>query len=81
MNAIETGRIKYSSKKGHTTLAVKLEKVGENEKEHNINSLRHSEYTIYTDGSKKEEGTGGGFVIYHYKKLFFFFFFGAPIWG
>ena len=30
--------------------------------------LRHSEYTIYTDGSKKEEGTGGGFVIYHYKK-------------
>ena len=30
--------------------------------------LRHSEYTIYTDGSKKEEGTGGGFVLYHYKK-------------
>ena len=22
--------------------------------------LRHSEYTIYTDGSKKQEGTGGG---------------------
>ena len=30
--------------------------------------LRHSEYTIYTDGSKKEEGTGGGFVIYNYNK-------------
>ena len=30
--------------------------------------LRHSEYTIYTDGSKKDEGTGGGFVIYHYNK-------------
>ena len=30
--------------------------------------LRHSEYTMYTDGSKKQEGTGGGFVIYHYNK-------------
>ena len=30
--------------------------------------LRHSEYTIYTDGSKKE-GTRGGIVIYHYKNL------------
>ena len=30
--------------------------------------LRHSEYTIYTDGSKKQEGTGGGFVIYNYNK-------------
>ena len=30
--------------------------------------LRHPEYTIYTDGSKKEEGTGGGFVVYHYNK-------------
>ena len=29
---------------------------------------RHSEYTIYTDGSKKEEGTGGGFVLYNYNK-------------
>ena len=27
--------------------------------------LRHSEYTIYTDGSKKQEGTGGGFVVYN----------------
>ena len=26
--------------------------------------LRHSEYTIYTDGSRKQEGTGGGFVVY-----------------
>ena len=25
--------------------------------------LRHSEYTIYTDGSKKQEGAGGGFVV------------------
>ena len=31
--------------------------------------LRHSEYTIYTDGSKKAEGTGGGFVVYHYNKI------------
>ena len=31
--------------------------------------LRHSEFTIYTDGSKKEEGTGGGFVVYHYNKI------------
>ena len=30
--------------------------------------LRHSEYTIYTDGSKKQERTGGGFVIYNYNK-------------
>ena len=30
--------------------------------------LRHSEYTIYSDGSKKQEGTGGGFVIYNYNK-------------
>ena len=30
--------------------------------------LRHSEYTIYTDGSKKSEGAGG-FVIYNYNKL------------
>ena len=30
--------------------------------------LRHSEYTIYTDGSKKQEGTGGGFVVYNYNK-------------
>ena len=30
--------------------------------------LRHSEYTIYTDRSKKEKGTGGGFVVYHYLK-------------
>ena len=30
--------------------------------------LRNSEYTIYTDGSKKQEGTGGGFVIYNYNK-------------
>ena len=33
--------------------------------------LRHSEYTIYTDGSKKAEGTGGGFVMYHYNKLIY----------
>ena len=25
--------------------------------------LRHSEYTIYTDGSKNEEGIGRGFVV------------------
>ena len=31
--------------------------------------LRHSEFTIYTDSSKKEEGTGGGFVVYHYNKI------------
>ena len=30
--------------------------------------LRHSEYTIYTDGSKKQERTGGGFVIYNNNK-------------
>ena len=30
--------------------------------------LRHSEFTIYTDGSKKAEGTGGGFVVYYYNK-------------
>ena len=30
--------------------------------------LRHSEYTIYTDRSKKQEGTGGGFVVYNYNK-------------
>ena len=30
--------------------------------------MRHSEYTIYTDGSKKQEGTGGGFVVYNYNK-------------
>ena len=30
--------------------------------------LRHSESTIYTDGSKKEEGVGGGFVLYNYNK-------------
>ena len=28
---------------------------------------QHSEYTIYTDGSKKREGTGGGFVVHHKK--------------
>ena len=48
------------------------------EKKYNVNLesfkgekkyLRHSEYTIYTDGSKKIEGTGGGFVIYNYNKL------------
>ena len=27
--------------------------------------LRHSEYTIYTDGSKKQEGTGGGLSLIH----------------
>ena len=27
--------------------------------------LRLSDYTVYTDGSKKKEGTGGGFVVYH----------------
>ena len=31
--------------------------------------LRHSEYKIYTDGSKKAEGTGGGFVVYYYNKI------------
>ena len=31
--------------------------------------LRHSEYTIYTDGSKKHEGTGGGFVAVSYTHL------------
>ena len=30
---------------------------------------QHSEYTIYTDGSKKKEGTGGGFVVYYNKNL------------
>ena len=30
--------------------------------------LRHSEYTIYTNGSKKGEGTWGGFVLYNYNK-------------
>ena len=30
--------------------------------------LRHSEYTIYSDGSKKLEGTGGGFVVYNYNR-------------
>ena len=29
----------------------------------------HSEYTINTDESKKEEGTGGGFFVYHHNKI------------
>ena len=28
-------------------------------------SIKPSEYTIYTDGSKTENGVGSGFVIYH----------------
>ena len=32
--------------------------------------LRHSEYTIHTDGSKKQEGTGGVFVIYNYNNRY-----------
>ena len=28
-------------------------------------SIKPSEYTIYTDGSKTENGVGAGFVIYH----------------
>ena len=28
--------------------------------------LRHSEYTIYTDGSKKTEGP----IVYHYKNKY-----------
>ena len=48
------------------------------EKRYNVNleslkdgkkHLRHSEYTIYTDGSKKKEGTGGGFVVYNYNNI------------
>ena len=31
--------------------------------------LRQSEFTIYTDGSKNEEGTGGGFVVYVMKMV------------
>ena len=42
------------------------------EKSYNVNleslngkskHTQHSEFTIYTDGSKKKEGTGGGFCI------------------
>ena len=31
----------------------------------NSSSVKHSEYTIYTDGSKTDNGVGSGFVIYH----------------
>ena len=29
----------------------------------------HSEYTVYTDGSKTNEGTGAGFIIYHHRDV------------
>ena len=32
-----------------------------------LKHIQHSEYTIYTDDSKKREGTGCGFVLYHRK--------------
>ena len=46
------------------TYNVKLESL-KGRKKH----TRHSEYTIYTDGSKKLEGTGGSFVIYYHKQI------------
>ena len=45
------------------TYSVNLERLKGGKKH-----LRHSKYTIYTDGSKKQEGTGREFVFYNYNK-------------
>ena len=33
--------------------------------QNNNATIKHAEYSIYTDGSKTENGVGSGFVVYH----------------